>query len=144
MRYCRSIVFLSSVMFCLPVARAQSPDQTGNAELARSLNVSFSPGSSSVMYLERDGKRYVIDVATKSIREANQSESAAPAGGSALFQANCSGCHGADGKGISSVGTPDFTNASMHSTLNTAHIEDTIRRGKNGRMPSFAGRLSDD
>ena len=98
------------------------------------------------MYLERDGKRYVIDVAAKSIREAGQPERAAApaaASGSALFQANCSGCHGADGKGMLSVGTPDFTNASMHSTLNTAHIEDTIRRGKNGRMPSFAGRLSD-
>jgi mono/diheme cytochrome c family protein len=139
MRYRRSIAILFSVIFYLPVARAQSAD-----ELARSLNVSFSPGSSSVLYLERDGKRYVIDVAAKSIREAGQPESAAPANGSALFQANCSGCHGADGKGLSSVGTPDFTNASMHSTLNTAHIEDTIRRGKNGRMPSFAGRLSDD
>jgi mono/diheme cytochrome c family protein len=141
MRFCPSIVYLSCVILCLPIARAQIAD-----ELARSLNVSFSPGSSSVMYLERDGKRYVIDVATKSIREASQSESAAPAsaGASVLFQANCSGCHGADGKGISSVGTPDLTNASLHPTLNTAHIEDTIRRGKNGRMPAFAGRLSDD
>ncbi len=143
MRHCRFIVFLFSVIICLPVARSQTPD-----ELARSLNVSFSPGSSTVMYLERDGKRYVIDVAAKSIREAGP-ESAAPAsggpqsGGSALFEANCSGCHGADGKGLSSKGTPDFTNSSMHSTLNTAHIEDTVRRGKNGRMPSFAGRLSD-
>ena len=139
MRHCRFIVLLSSGIFCLPVARAQSAD-----ELARSLNVSFSPGSSSVLYLERDGKRYVIDVAAKSIREASQSESAAPASGSALFQANCSGCHGPDGKGISSVGTPDFTNASMRATLNPAHIQETIRRGKDGNMPSFAGRLSDD
>jgi mono/diheme cytochrome c family protein len=139
MRFCRSIVLLTSVIIC----RAQAPD-----DLARSLNVSFAPGASSVMYLERDGKRYVIDVAAKSIREAGP-ESAAPAGagpqsgGNALFEANCSGCHGADGKGLSSKGTPDFTNSSMHSTLNTAHIEDTVRRGKNGRMPSFAGRLSD-
>ena len=139
MRHCRSIVFFISVIICPPITRAQSPDP-----LARSLNVSFSPDSSSVLFLDRDGKRYLIDVATKSIREANKSESPAPAGGSALFQANCSGCHGADGKGISSVGTPDFTNASMHATLNPAHIEDTIRRGKNGGMPSFAGRLSDD
>jgi mono/diheme cytochrome c family protein len=142
MRHFRFIVVLS-VIYCLPVARAQSPDQAGNAELARSLNVSFSPGSSSVMYLERDGKRYVIDVAAKSIREASQPESS-PASGGALFQANCSGCHGSDGKGKSAVGTPDFTNSSMHSTLNPAHIEDTVRRGKNGRMPAFAGRLSDD
>jgi mono/diheme cytochrome c family protein len=140
MRYCRFIVLLFSVIICLPVAQAQTAD-----ELARSLNVSFAPGSSSVMYLERDGKRYMIDVAAKSIREASQPESAAPTGGgSALFQANCSGCHGPDGKGLSSKGTPDFTNSSMHSTLNTAHIEDTVRRGKNGRMPSFAGRLTDD
>jgi mono/diheme cytochrome c family protein len=139
MRYRPYIVYLSCVIICLPIARAQIAD-----ELARSLNISFSPGSSSVMYLERDGKRYVIDASTKTIREASRSESAAPTGGSALFQANCSGCHGADGKGISSVGTPDFTNASLHPTLNTAHVEDTIRRGKNGRMPAFAGRLTDD
>ncbi len=65
------------------------------------------------MFLERDGKRYVIDVAAKSIREASQSEPAAPTGGSALFQ------------------------------VNPAHIEETIRRGKNGRMPPFSGWLSD-
>lgn len=151
MRHCRFIVLLLSVIICLPLVRAQGPDQKGSAELARSLNVSFSPGSSSVMYLERDGKRYMIDVAAKSIREASRSETAAPAAapqqggnGAALFGANCSRCHGTDGKGISSVGTPDFTNSSMHSTLNTAHIEDTVRRGKNGRMPSFAGKLTDD
>jgi mono/diheme cytochrome c family protein len=139
MRSCRFTVILISVINCIPVARAQSAD-----ELARSLNVSFSPGSSSVLFLDRDGKRYVIDVSTKSIRETGKPEPAAPAGGSALFQANCSGCHGAEGKGISSVGTPDFTNTSMHATLSPAHIEDTIRRGKNGRMPAFAARLSDD
>src|ERR1700733_8134 len=109
----RSIIIFISVILSLPAARAQSADQTGNAELARSLNVSFSPGSSSVLFLERDGKRYAIDVAAKSIRE-----SPSPTGGSALFDGNCSGCHGADGRGISSVGTPDFTNASMHATLN--------------------------
>jgi mono/diheme cytochrome c family protein len=135
----RSIIIFISVILSLPAARAQSADQTGNAELARSLNVSFSPGSSSVLFLERDGKRYAIDVAAKSIRE-----SPSPTGGSALFDGNCSGCHGADGKGISSVGTPDFTNASMHATLNLAHIEETIRRGRDGRMPSFTGRLSDE
>ena len=139
MRCGRFIVILNSVVFCLPVARAQSTDQ-----LARALNVSFSEGSSSVVFLERDGKRYVIDAAAKSIREAGQPEPPAPTGGSALFQSNCSACHGADGKGISSVGTPDFTNASLHSTLNPAHIGETIRRGKNGTMPSFAGQLSDD
>jgi mono/diheme cytochrome c family protein len=140
MRDCRFFAFfLLSVILCLPIARAQSAD-----ELARALNVSFSPGSPSQLFLERDGKRYVIDVAARSIREANQSESAPPTGGSALFQANCSGCHGADGKGISSAGTPDFTSSSIHSTLSPVHIEDTIRRGKNGRMPAFAGRLSEE
>jgi mono/diheme cytochrome c family protein len=141
MRFCRFIAAFVPAVFSLSLALAQSPGE----QLARSLNLSFAEGSSSVLYLERDGHRYMIDVAAKTVREANGPAPApeSPAGGSALFQANCSSCHGADGKGIKSVGTPDFTNASMHSTLNPAHIADTIRRGKNGQMPSFAGRLSD-
>jgi mono/diheme cytochrome c family protein len=72
------------------------------------------------------------------------SQTAAPPGapaasGQTLFQANCASCHGPDGKGIRSIGTPDFVSVAMNQT----HVAETIRSGRPGKMPSFTGRLSD-
>src|SRR5262245_26267419 len=88
--------------------------------LAEALGFSFLDGSSSSLILERDGKQYLIDLATRTIREADpitQVASAstepqqvtAPAGtsnsGSMIFRQQCASCHGQDGKGTA-AGTP--------------------------------------
>jgi len=53
-------------------------------------------------------------------------------------------CHGNDGKGLSSVGTPDFTDPQVQARLTDEAILNTIRNGKPGTdMPAWAGRLSD-
>ena len=51
-----------------------------------------------------------------------------------VFQKNCSGCHGADGK---SGGAKNLTT----STLDKTAIAQIITKGK-GRMPAYEGSLS--
>jgi mono/diheme cytochrome c family protein len=64
--------------------------------------------------------------------------------GTRVFQQYCTMCHGDDGKGISSVGTPDFTDPQVQSQLSEQVILDTIRNGRPGtQMPAWGGRLSD-
>ncbi len=137
-------------------------------QLVRELNLSFPADSSSVLFLEQGGKRYKIDVAARSITEvgvaaeapappsvfvpvAAQQTAPAPvapqaasqpapqASGEALFQTNCARCHGADGRGIPSIGTPNFVSVGV----DPAHAAVVIRSGRSGKMPSFTGRLSD-
>ena len=58
----------------------------------------------------------------------------------ALFAANCSGCHGADGKG--GFGT-DLSRSSYDYGKDTASVKNSITKGRGGKMPPFAGQLSD-
>lgn len=149
-------------VFLLTVTRfhAAPPEPDGVQDLVRSLKLSFSDSSSSVLFLEQNGRRYQIDVAARTIAEvsgarvgppvaanafASPSAAQTPASagaqspGAALFQANCARCHGPDGKGIASVGTPDFTAVGE----NQAKVVQTLHMGRPGKMPSFSGQLSD-
>ena len=111
-----------------------------SADAAKSLGISFSSGTGSTLILERDGKRYQVDVATKSVQEIGSGMEPA----AALFQQNCAACHGAGGKGIAAVHTPDFTNPAFERSLSDHDVTDAIRNGKaGGRMPAWSGKLTD-
>lgn len=111
-----------------------------SADAAKSLGISFSGGTGSTLILERDGKRYQVDVAAKTIQEI--APGAEPA--AALFQQNCAGCHGAGGKGIRAVHTPDFTDPAFERSLSAQDVTSAIRDGKaGGRMPAWSGKLTD-
>ena len=63
--------------------------------------------------------------------------------GHAIFKDHCAGCHGDDGKGISTVGTPDFTDRKIQASLTDEEIIDTITNGRKGTiMPAWKGQLS--
>jgi cbb3-type cytochrome c oxidase subunit III len=63
--------------------------------------------------------------------------------GTAVFKAHCTPCHGADGKGITAVGTPDFTSTQIQASLTDDDIIDIITNGKKGTiMPAWKGKLS--
>jgi mono/diheme cytochrome c family protein len=125
---------------------------------AADLGVEFVENSSSSLIVERDGRRYLVDLATHTIHEANaggaasmpgaatkeSTRSQGPSGGVAVFAKNCAGCHGPDGKGISGLKTPDFTSPEVQASLSDQQIEDTIRHGKKDTMmPAWEGKLSD-
>jgi mono/diheme cytochrome c family protein len=95
--------------------------------------------SHSTLRLEIDGKQYLVDVAAGTVRPAN---STIP--GAELFAQRCAGCHGTDGRGIASVGTPNFTNPGLQSKLTDEQISSTIHNGKSGRMPAFGKELSNE
>jgi mono/diheme cytochrome c family protein len=50
--------------------------------------------------------------------------------GAALFKQRCSMCHGQDGKGISFMKTPDYTDPKWQAGITDAQIVDTIKNGK--------------
>ena len=65
--------------------------------------------------------------------------------GSAIFKEHCTTCHGDDGKGNSSIGTPDFTSAKIQASLTDQEIITTITDGRKGTiMPAWKGTLSSE
>lgn len=59
-----------------------------------------------------------------------------------LFKANCSMCHGVDGKGYSALKTPDFTDPKWQASKTTKEIEEAIKNGKKDTMmKGFADKL---
>ncbi|MGH9326458.1 MAG: DUF5777 family beta-barrel protein [Terriglobia bacterium] len=138
----------------------QGTPRTGVAgdRLARSLGVEFVKGSTSRLIVDRNGKKYLIDLITRSIREIDPPAEAPVTGqtrpvrssslaqtqaeGAFVFKQNCAACHGADGKGVASLRTPDFTNARVQASIGEAEMLQIIRNGKPGTpMPAFAGKL---
>jgi mono/diheme cytochrome c family protein len=67
--------------------------------------------------------------------------------GARVFQRTCSGCHGADGKGIMRAGLDkpprDLTNAEFHAQITDEQLRRVIRVGK-GQMPAFGGLMGDE
>ena len=113
-----------------------------SADLAHSLGISFPGDSPSTVLLTRDGKTYTIDPAAKTVRElattppANSQMNGAVA---SLFAANCAGCHGEDGRGIASVGTPNFRDPAFQSAISSTEMRNAIEHGKGGTMPAWSG-----
>jgi len=146
-------------------AAASSVSENGsgsNPSMTDALGVHFIDGSSSSLIIERNGKKYLVDLARHAIRETAGPEvsaqthsggslaaAAASSGdtrlGAKIFMEKCSVCHGANGKGITAAGTPDFTSAQVQATLTEDAVINTIKHGKKGTlMPSWEGKLSEN
>lgn len=135
-----------------PVA---APVVSGSNALAARLGISFVNGSTSTVAIERDGKRYLVDLVKRTIHEvdAESSPGAAAAkkrlvgaqpSGAEIFSQRCSKCHGPNGKGIKDIKTPDFTDPKLQATLTDQQVVETIKNGKKDTMmPAWAGKLSD-
>ena len=59
--------------------------------------------------------------------------------GTRTYAANCAFCHGTDGKKMYRAAT-DLT----RSTLDAALVQQMVKEGSKGKMPSYAGYLSED
>lgn len=69
------------------------------------------------------------------------SDQEAAARGKALFEEQCASCHGEEGKGNPELGAPDLTDAVWLYGSEKADIVESIRTGRGGVMPAWAGRL---
>jgi cytochrome c oxidase cbb3-type subunit 3 len=70
-------------------------------------------------------------------------DTAKAAAGQPLF-ATCAACHGADGKGNPALGAPNLTDKVWLHGGSVADIEKTIGEGRQGHMPAWSPRLSDE
>lgn len=60
-----------------------------------------------------------------------------------LFKANCSRCHGMDGKGIAAIHSPNFTSPKWQASHSDQRIISMITNGEKGTMmPAWKGKLS--
>ena len=65
------------------------------------------------------------------------------ADGAATFKAKCAGCHGADGtKVIAAMGVPAINTPAVKAK-GAAGLTTIVAKGQ-GKMPAFAGKLTDD
>ncbi len=64
--------------------------------------------------------------------------------GEVRFEALCVACHNADGRGNPLLGAPDLTDATWLYGRDFASIAASIRDGRNGVMPGWRSRLSED
>lgn len=63
--------------------------------------------------------------------------------GAAIFAAQCTSCHGPDGKGGREFGAPDLTDAISLYVHSESDMEAQVRRPKHGVMPAWQGRLGE-
>lgn len=141
----------------------RAPEETRAAAasepLAQALGIEFIPGSTSKLIVQRNGKRYLVDVATRSITpdpspqtkspknpggaEAHLSQAATLSEGARLFKQHCSECHGPTGHGIPALKTPNFTSPTVQASLTDAQMIHIIEHGYPGTMmPHWDTKLS--
>ena len=63
--------------------------------------------------------------------------------GKALFEDNCSACHGEDGTGDRSQGAPNLTDAIWLFGSSVDDVTYTVTHARNVEMPTWQGRLTD-
>lgn len=136
------------------MAEAQSSENASPSSVPtpQALGISFPSSSSSTIVLTKDGKQYVVDVATRTVHQLQPRVAAVQTpekGGnieaaSALFSRNCASCHSPQGQGIAAIGTPNFTDPAFQRSVSDKLISETIHNGRaGGRMPAWSGKLSE-
>ncbi|MFN4172082.1 MAG: cytochrome-c oxidase, cbb3-type subunit III [Pseudorhodobacter sp.] len=66
-----------------------------------------------------------------------------PSNGAMLFQTNCAGCHGEDGRGLEGSGAPNLTDADWLYGGDAASLRHGLIAGRQGLMPSWQSRLTE-
>lgn len=61
-----------------------------------------------------------------------------------IFKSTCAACHGPDGKGNQAVGAPNLTDQVWLHGGTVADIHHSIHDGRQGHMPNWDKRLTDD
>ncbi len=86
----------------------------------------------------RDVASYVLTLSGK------EADTEAAARGQTQFQALCTACHGADGKGMHALGAPNLTDNVWLYGGSFEEVAHTIRTGRNGVMPAHKDLLSQE
>jgi cytochrome c oxidase cbb3-type subunit 3 len=82
-----------------------------------------------------DAAEYVLSLSGKS------TDTAAAGRGQKVYAEQCAACHGADGKGKQDQGAPNLADPIWLYGGSKPAIVESIRTGRGGMMPAWAGRL---
>lgn len=82
-----------------------------------------------------DVAEYVLSLSTP------RSEPGRVAAGAKIFADQCASCHGADGKGLKEQGSANLTDGIWLYGGSKVQVVESIRTGRGGAMPGWAGRL---
>ena len=85
-----------------------------------------------------DVTQYILSLAGR------EHDADAASRGKTHYAALCVACHGADGAGNPMLGAPDLTNDVWLYGSSADEIAFTVRNGRTGTMPSFAGVLGEE
>ena len=66
------------------------------------------------------------------------------AAGQKIFATNCVACHGPDAKGTHAMGAPNLTDRTWLYGSSFAQVQQTLRYGRQGKMPAHSERLGND
>ena len=88
-----------------------------------------------------DGSQIADVVSHVRVISGQEKPGASSTRGAAIFEANCSVCHGAAGTGGRAVGAPKLTDAIWLYGGDRASLTATITQPRNGVMPRWGGRL---
>jgi cytochrome c553 len=155
----RRVAFLLIAAVSANMRRAVGAESSAGVPTPEVLGISFVPGSTTSVRMERDSRTYEIDLLAKTVREVDSSPAATKSSsvtgassssslpgqseGPTIFARNCATCHGGGGKGVAGLRTPDFTNPKTLASLKDEQLVTTIEHGKAGTMmPAWAGKLS--
>ncbi|MDO4895767.1 MAG: cytochrome-c oxidase, cbb3-type subunit III [Moraxella sp.] len=90
----------------------------------------------------RASAEYVLSISgNQNGYELNQAQVAQ---GKAIFEANCTLCHGEDAKGLTSFGAPNLTDDIWLFGGDRETIQTTIRHGRAGVMPEWQTKLGNE
>ncbi len=84
----------------------------------------------------------VIAIVTVALALAASCRAASKNPAADLYKSKCAMCHGSDGKGLSPLHTPDFTDPKWQKEHSDQYIVDAITNGTKGTMMlPFGGKL---
>ena len=89
------------------------------------------------------GEQNVKNLAQYVLSLSGRKHDAAAAAAAKPMFATCAACHGADGTGNQTLGAPKLTDDIWLYGGTQAKIEQSIREGRNGQMPAWSSRLSE-
>ena len=88
--------------------------------------------------------QFVLDISSKEGDERKPTDKAAIARGAALFADNCTACHGEDAQGTRENGAPNLTDYDWLYGGDAKTIRQTITNGRQGLMPNWNQRLTEE
>lgn len=92
----------------------------------------------------RAAAEYVLSISQTPNVDNGELDKTLVAQGKAIFDQNCTLCHGKDAKGLIEMGAPNLTDDIWLYGADRESVRETIRHGRAGVMPAWATRMGEE